>query len=159
MNTVILVPRRDDNGYRDELWSWCQAWWEREQSHMPIVEGYHADGLFNRSAAINTAARIAGDWDVAVIIDADVTCSPDRVKSAVELAARTGRMILPHSTRYDLSRKASELVRRGAARRHRGRGVHRAPRAPHLQRREWAPVGVVRCRRQPAPVGRHRRLR
>ena len=74
VNTVILVPRRDDNGYRDELWAWTQGWWEREQSHMPIIEGYHTDGLFNRSAAINTAARIAGDWDVAVIIDADVIC-------------------------------------------------------------------------------------
>ena len=74
VNTVILVPRRDDNGYRDELWAWTKAWWEREQSHMPIIEGYHTDGLFNRSAAINTAARIAGDWDVAVIIDADVIC-------------------------------------------------------------------------------------
>ena len=49
MNTVILVPRRDDNGYRDELWAWTKAWWEREQSHMPIIEGYHTEGLFNRS--------------------------------------------------------------------------------------------------------------
>ena len=86
MNTVILVPRRDDNGYRDELWAWTRGWWEREQSHMPIIEGYHTEGLFNRSAAINTAAKIAGDWDVAVIIDADVICSPDRVKEAVTVA-------------------------------------------------------------------------
>jgi hypothetical protein len=113
MNTVILVPRRDDNGYRDELWSWTKAWWEREQSHMPIIEGYHTDGLFNRSAAVNTAARIAGEWDVAVIIDADVTCSPDRVKEACERAYHDGRMYLPHSTRYDLSRRSSEAIRRG----------------------------------------------
>jgi hypothetical protein len=114
VNTVILVPRRDDNGYRDELWSWTKGWWEREQSHMPIIEGYHTEGLFNRSAAINTAARIAGDWDVAVIIDADVICSPDRVKEAVEVASRTSQMILPHTTRYDLGRKAAELLRRGS---------------------------------------------
>ena len=61
MKPVILVPRRDDNGPRDELWNFCRAWWEREQSHMPIVEGYHTDGLFNRSAAVNRAARLAGD--------------------------------------------------------------------------------------------------
>jgi len=84
MKPVILVPRRDDNGYRDELWQWVRAWWEREQSHMPIIEGYHTDGLFNRSAAINTAARIAGDWDVAVIIDADVICDPERVKEILK---------------------------------------------------------------------------
>ena len=113
MKPVILVPRRDDNGYRDELWAWTKAWWEREQSHMPIIEGYHTDGLFNRSAAVNTAARIAGDWDVAVIIDADVVCNPQRVKEAVELAQRKKLLVLPHSTRYDLSRKAAEAVRRG----------------------------------------------
>ena len=113
MNTVILVPRRDDNGYRDDLWAWTRGWWEREQSHMPIIEGYHTEGLFNRSAAINTAAKIAGDWDVAVIIDADVICSPDRVKEAVTVASGTSQMILPHSTRYDLGRKAAELFRAG----------------------------------------------
>jgi len=111
MKAVILVPRRDDGGYRDELWTWTRAWWEREQSHMPIIEGYHTDGLFNRSAAINTAARIAGDWDVAVIIDADVICDPGRVKEAVSIAAESGRMVLPHTVRLDLSRRGAELVR------------------------------------------------
>ena len=80
---------------------------------MPIVEGYHTDGLFNRSAAINRAARLAGDWDVAVIIDSDVICSPDRVKEAVEMAHTSGSMILPHSVRYDLSPIASRHLRAG----------------------------------------------
>ena len=127
---------------------------------MPIIEGYHTDGLFNRSAAINTAARIAGDWDVAVIIDADVICSPDRVKEAVELAARTGSMILPHSTRYDLSRKASEAVRRGVLAADRGRGVH--PAATRTAR-TTPTTATRRCRpwssSAATPVGRHRRLR
>lgn len=111
MKAVILVPRRDDNGPRDELWAWCKGWWEREQSHMPIVEGYHTDGLFNRSAAINRASTLAGDWDVAVIIDADVICDPNRVKEAVTMALQTGSMILPHTVRYDLSPRASVQAR------------------------------------------------
>lgn len=114
MTDVILVPRRDDNGFRDELWlSFIKPWWEREQSHMPIVEGYHSEGLFNRSAAINRAAELAGDWDVAVIIDADVVCSPDRVKEAVELARSTGSMVLPHTVRHDLTPVASMDSRAG----------------------------------------------
>ena len=113
MTEVILVPRRDDNGPRDALWAWCKAWWEREQSHMPIVEGYHTDGLFNRSAAVNRAARLAGDWDVAVIIDSDVICDPNRVKEAVGIARESGSMVLPHSVRYDLSPRASLEVRAG----------------------------------------------
>lgn len=104
MRAVILVPRRDDGGPRDQLWDgYVRPWWEREQSHMPIVAGYHVDGLFNRSAAVNRAAQLAGAWDVAVIIDADVVCDPDRVKEAVALAHDTGRMVLPHDARHDLS--------------------------------------------------------
>lgn len=115
MTDVILVPRRDDDGPRDALWAWCKAWWEREQSHMPIIEGYHTEGLFNRSAAINRAARLAGDWDVAVIIDADVLCDPERVKEAVVMARETGAMVLPHDERRDLSPKGSRLVQAGYA--------------------------------------------
>jgi hypothetical protein len=113
MKVVILVPRRDDDGPRDALWDWCRAWWEREQSHMPVFEGYHTEGLFNRSAAVNRAARLAGDWDVAVIIDADVVCDPNRVKEAVELAHTSGSMVLPHNERLDLSEQASRLYRAG----------------------------------------------
>src|SRR5688572_13372578 len=106
MKAVILVPRRDDNGPRDELWAFCRAWWEREVSHLPIIEGYHTDGLFNRSAAVNRAATIAGDWDVAVIIDSDVICDPQRVVAAIDRAHATGSMVLPHTVRYDLAPRA-----------------------------------------------------
>lgn len=113
MTEVILVPRRDDGGPRDALWAWCKAWWEREQSHMPIIEGYHTDGLFNRSAAVNRAAALAGNWDVAVIIDSDVICDASRVKEAVRLAHETGALVLPHSERRDLSQKGTRLVMSG----------------------------------------------
>lgn len=111
--TVILVPRRDDNGPRDALWEWCRGWWEREQSHMPIFEGYHEDGLFNRSAAVNRAAALAGDWDVAVIIDSDVVCDAQRVKDAVRLAHETGSLVLPHDERRDLNDAGTKLVMSG----------------------------------------------
>lgn len=114
MKEVILVPRRDDNGPRDALWDgFVKPWWEREQSHMPIIEGYHVDGLFNRSAAVNRAAELAGDWDVATIIDADVLCDPNRVKEAVALAHKSGSMVLPHTRRRDLSQRVTDLVVRG----------------------------------------------
>lgn len=114
MRDVILVPRRDDNGPRDELWDGTvKPWWERHQSHMPIIEGYHTEGLFNRSSALNRASLLAGDWERAVIIDADVMCDPERVKEAVEIAGRTGSMVLPHSIRHDLSPDATGAVKRG----------------------------------------------
>ena len=113
MKPVILVPRRDDHGHRDQLWAWCKAWWERELSFMPIIEGHHTDGLFNRSAAINTASRLAGDWDVAVIIDSDVICNPDRVRQGIDLALATGKLVLPHNVRKDLSPRGSREVMAG----------------------------------------------
>lgn len=113
MKEVILVPRRDDNGPRDALWEWCRAWWEREYSHAPIIEGYHVEGLFSRSVAVNRAAELAADWDIAVLIDADVICDIDRVREAVAIAVETGKMVLPHTVRKDLNRRGSDRVRNG----------------------------------------------
>lgn len=109
MNVVILVPRRPDGGHRDRLWEHCRALWEQRHD-WPIYEGEHLDGPFNRSAAINQAAEAAGEWDVALIIDADVICAPDAVESAVEIAARTDRMVVAHDERVMLNRKGTEKV-------------------------------------------------
>jgi hypothetical protein len=111
--TVILVPRRDGIADRDALWAFCRPWWESQHPDWPVIEGHHDDGLFNRSAAINRAAEAAGDWDVAVIIDSDVICDPERVRTAVTLAETTGRMVIPHDIRRDLSRHGTAAVMRG----------------------------------------------
>ena len=104
MKAVILVPRRADHGHRDKVWDWCRAWWERELPELEIVEGHHDAGLFNRSAAVNRAAREAGAWDVAVIIDADVICDPGRVREAIEVAAtEQNRLVLPFTRRHNLN--------------------------------------------------------
>jgi hypothetical protein len=71
----ICVPRRSDGGWRDRLWNYTRPRWET--LGYEIVEGRSTPGPFNRAAAINDAAR--GEWDYAVIIDADVICSPRQV--------------------------------------------------------------------------------
>ena len=50
---------------RDALWVFCRPWWHDRFPDWPIIEGHHVTGLFNRAAAVNAAARLAGDWDVA----------------------------------------------------------------------------------------------
>jgi hypothetical protein len=95
VRTVILVPRRAGIPERDEIWAWCEARWMAEHPDLPIYEGHHDDGPFNRSAAINLASRRAdadGRWDLAVIIDADVFLDPRQVLDAIEVAGRTGRV-------------------------------------------------------------------
>lgn len=90
----VLVPRRNDNGRRDRIWQTIR---ERVWRDANVVEGHHTEGPFNRSAALNTAARLAGDWDTAVIADSDSLTIPNQVHAAVTLARQTGRMVIAHS--------------------------------------------------------------
>lgn len=90
MRAVILVPRREDNGWRDTLWQHVKnrlAAWD-------VFEGHHTaeEGPFNRSAAINRAAVAAGDWDVAVIVDSDTIVGDNQIDDAVRQAAATDRI-------------------------------------------------------------------
>ncbi len=112
MNVVVLVPRRADDGPRDRLWDHCRPLWE-ERHGWPIYEGASPEGPFNRSAAVNAAAEAAGEWDVAVIIDADVICAPDSVVSAVELAWQSDRLVVAHDERVMLNRRGTEKVLAG----------------------------------------------
>lgn len=96
MKVVILVPRRADNGRRDQLWAYVRSRWETEHPTWPIYAGHHDDGPFNRSAAINAAAAVAGidGWDVAVIADSDSFVGKEQTESAAQVAARTGQMTI-----------------------------------------------------------------
>lgn len=96
MNTVILVPRRADHGHRDAVWAFCRARWEAHFPDLRIFEGHHDEGLFNRSAAVNRAAQAAGDWDIALVIDADVMVRVSQVRAALATADRTGRVTWAH---------------------------------------------------------------
>src|SRR4051812_1996385 len=78
---VLLVPRRAHPD-RDKLWEYAKARWEQYHPDIRIVEGFHEEGAFNRSAAVNIAARIAGDWDYAVVIDGDVFLKQSQVNAA-----------------------------------------------------------------------------
>lgn len=126
---VVLVPRRAGNEPRDATWAFVRGRWQAEHPSWGLFEGHHDLGPFNRSAAINRAAGMAdweqpAPWDVAVIIDADVLCDPERVRQGVAAALETGRMVLPFDVRRDLSPQGSQLVQRGYAGDW-GRYVHR----------------------------------
>jgi hypothetical protein len=102
MRTVFLVPRRSDadsGGHRDKLWKWCRTRWETLFPEIPIYEGHQDEGLFNRSQAINRAARLAdadGKWDQAIVIDSDVLLRQSQVQAAIDTAERTGKVTWAH---------------------------------------------------------------
>ncbi|HVM07201.1 MAG TPA: glycosyltransferase [Acidimicrobiales bacterium] len=111
--TVVLVPRRAGLADRDRLWEFARSWWANDFPDWAIVEGHHEIGPFNRSKALNDAARSAGDWDVAVLIDADVLAHRDTVRTAVDVAAATNRMVLAYHERIHLSQRGTERVLAG----------------------------------------------
>lgn len=78
-----------------------------------IYEGEHIGGPFNRSAAINTAARLAdqdGRWDLGIVIDSDVFLRRSQVRKAIERARRTGRVTWAHRRWRGLSQEHTERV-------------------------------------------------
>lgn len=112
---VVLVPRRADGGHRDRLWSFAREWWLSQHPDWPVVEGDHDDGgPFNRSAAINLAARkadeLVGRWDVALIIDADIIANPEAVRAIIEIAHNENRMAVSHNRRVMLSQPMTERI-------------------------------------------------
>lgn len=113
MRVVILVPRREGIADRDRLWEFTRRWWEGQFPDWPIVIGHHDIGLFNRSAAVNAAARLAGDWDIAVLIDSDILLDADAVHRAVPLAVESGQMVVPFEVRHNLSPLGTKRILEG----------------------------------------------
>lgn len=110
----VIVPRRGDGGHRDRVWRYCKDFWHEQRAGWEIVEGDHDDGPFNRSAAINRAAR--GRWDVAVILDSDTLLEPELIDKAIRQALVTKALSLPFSHRMLLSRAGTEGIMKGAER-------------------------------------------
>jgi hypothetical protein len=112
---VLLVPRRADHGLRDSHWEHCRNVWAGDFPGWPIVEGHHGpeEGPFNRSAAVNRAAALAGDWDVAVVIDSDVVPDPAAVRWAVEEARRSGGPASAFNVRKNLNQAGTAKVKAG----------------------------------------------
>lgn len=110
MRTVLLVPWRTDDGVREKVWAACRRRWETLFPEWPIYEGASPDGPFNRSAAINDAAKQAGEWDVALVIDADVMLPAKNVREAVRRAAKTGQVTWPHRRWRGMSEEATTAL-------------------------------------------------
>jgi len=110
MRAVILVPRRADGGRRDDLWTFTRAWLTRHHPQFEIFEGESPEGPFNRGAAINAAARAAGDWDVAIVHDGDNIVAPAMLEQAVREAHQTGITRIAHDTYMYLDRQSSDEI-------------------------------------------------
>lgn len=114
MRVVVLVPRRADNGRRDHLWQYVKGRWNDLHPLFEVFEGEDETDLpFNRSAALNRAAKAAGDWDVALVVDADTFAGPTQIESAVLHAAITGRFTLCFDRWCALNQDMSDAIMKG----------------------------------------------
>lgn len=103
----MLVARRNDGGHRDRLWRFLK----RHYYLIPrVVEGYHKDGPFNRSLALNIASTLAGNWHVAVFIDSDAYIDPERLNEAIRLAVDTQQMVIPFDKVVELNEWTTDEI-------------------------------------------------
>lgn len=110
MATPILVPRRAGDPHRDELWRWLRSHLERDLPDFPIVEGHDDVGAFNRSAALNRAARSAPPWTEAIVLDADTYVRPEQLRRAVTVARSSGRLTYAFDELHALTAAGTEQV-------------------------------------------------
>lgn len=110
---VVLVPRRPEP-WRDGLWNFVRSRLEVEVD-WPIFEGVD-DGPapMNRAAARNQAAEEAGEWDVAVLLDADTVPDLDNAKEAVDLAAQKRALVCAQTEFRSLAKASTKEVLAGS---------------------------------------------
>jgi hypothetical protein len=102
MKSVILAPFRGDDAERTRNWSYAKEQWAKLA--LPIAVGDSRGSHFGRAAALNTAAGRAGDWDVALVTDADIALgSTDQANAAIMRAYRTGAYTVAYSVLNYLS--------------------------------------------------------
>ncbi len=65
---------------------------------------------YNLSLARNQAAQLAGDWEVAVIHDADTVISPQQIQAGVAAAMETGAVTYPYTERWELDFEGTKML-------------------------------------------------
>lgn len=114
MRVAILVPRCKDGGRRDEIWAWVRGWLWDNHPDWTLHEGFDPGAeVFSMSTARNNAARFAGDWDVAVFVDADTIADPAAVEQAVENAYTTRKLWVAGDTRMRMDKTSSDRILAG----------------------------------------------
>lgn len=111
MRVVVLTPYRPADRSRERVWRWVRGW--IDGYGYPVVVGDSDGAVFSRAQARNNAARLAGDWDVAVFHDADTIAHPAAVAEAVEAAANSRRMVVAGDAHMYCDRASSERIMAG----------------------------------------------
>ncbi|MGY4101245.1 nucleotide sugar dehydrogenase [Nocardia sp. R16R-3T] len=114
MIPVFIPWRYDDHRAKLRAWIYERFWLPLEvDGGFRVIEGKSPEGLFNRSAALNDAARQANemaDWDVAVIADADVWVPAPQLMQAVSSAAENGTLTAAYDAILGLTHAGTDAL-------------------------------------------------
>lgn len=112
VNAVTLVPLRlGDDPRRNWLWDHTKP--RLESLGLPLYTG-DSTGEWARAEALNRASSAAGDWEVALIADADTIPDPGAIRRAIVWVLDTKGAARPHMERFMLTEAGTmEFLRRG----------------------------------------------
>lgn len=109
---VLLVPFSSKDPSRIKIWNHTHSWLKQTLNY-PLYIGEHFPkdfSKYNLSLARNLAAQKAGDWDVAVIHDADTVINPKHIKAGVKTALETGAVTYPYTQRWELDFTGTKML-------------------------------------------------
>lgn len=108
MKISVLIPYKPDHDRRDFLWKYVKRRYQRLFPELDICIGRDKSKIFNRSKAINRAAKKA-KGDIFIITDADVVFNEKLIS---EIAANIHKhpWIIPFKNGYRLTKKATDKL-------------------------------------------------
>lgn len=157
MRNLIVVPWRPIGEDRIRNWAYVKPYWE--SLGWPLVEADSGDETFNRGRSQNLGASTQ-EWDVLMVLDADVVVDLDTVREGAQLALDRSAIVLPHDAFLDMTPDQTDIYvsSGGYPTKVQSARVRRQPVAGGLHLISRAAWDVVQYDGETAPRGQDRRL-
>ncbi|WP_158211746.1 galactosyltransferase-related protein [Alkalihalobacterium alkalinitrilicum] len=104
----ILIPFKPDNRIRSELFNWVIKFYETLLPEVEVCVGENHEELFNRSMAINNAAKKA-TRNVFVIADGDIIYNPKVIVQSLLLLDKYA-WVIPYKTFMDFTQESTKKL-------------------------------------------------
>lgn len=104
----VLIPYKPDNGMRDQSFAWVKRFHEVVMPDVELCIGEDQSSPFNRSAAINAAAK-KSTRNVLVIADGDIIYDPQILIQAHRLLDKHP-WVIPYGKWWNISTSSTQIL-------------------------------------------------
>lgn len=111
MTVPVCLPFRPGEPSRDRVWAFLRPRWIA--AGFDVYVGDNPEPRFSAAYARNQAATLAGEWDVALFVDADILLDPDAARAACETARETSGYTACYTLFHWLDQPVTEAVLAG----------------------------------------------